>query len=250
MIRLEDITKVFEFKLPRRSMSDFFHPRRERIVAVDSVSLDIKTGEIFGLLGPNGAGKTTIIQMLAGLLKPTSGQILIDGEKMVISHRGIGLMLGDALVYNLLTGRDNLTYSGRLYGVWNLKRRIEELADFFEIGNWMDRYVSDYSLGMKAKLCFARALIHDPPILLLDEPTLGLDPHYALGMRNKIKALHKTIILTTHYMEEADFLSDHVGILHQGRLVAHGSSDMLKERLAHESDPTLTDVFIQMTGKK
>jgi len=134
-----------------------------------------------------------------------------------------------------------------LYGVPDPRRRIREVAEFLEIGDWIHQYVSEYSLGMRVKLCLARALIHNPPILLLDEPTLGLDPHYSLLMRNKIKKLGKTIILTTHYMEEADFLSDRVGILHRGHLVAEGTPACLKGELKKAQSPSLTDVFIKLT---
>lgn len=247
MISVRNVTKAYQYYGPRRSLGSFFFPKYERVIAVRHVNLEIKKGEIYGLLGPNGAGKTTLIKMICGLLKPTSGAIRVNNHEVFGAQREIGLMLGDSMVYHLMTGRDNLDYTARLYAVPDPRRRIREVAQFLEMGNWLDRYVSEYSLGMKVKISLARALIHDPPILLLDEPTLGLDPHFALHMRDKIKALNKTIILTTHYMEEAEFLSDRIGILHRGRLVAEGTAEELKAKIERRASPSLTDVFIQLT---
>lgn len=247
MISINNLTKVFHHYAPKRSLISFLFPKAERLAAVNGVSLEIKEGEIYGLLGPNGAGKTTLIKMICGLLKPTGGEIRVNGNNVFGAQRDIGLMLGDSMVYNLLTGYDNLDYVANLYGIPDPKRRIREVAEFLEIGDWIRQYVSEYSLGMRVKLCLARALIHDPKILLLDEPTLGLDPHYSLHMRNKIRGLHKTIVLTTHYMEEADFLSDRIGILHRGQLVVEGTPGDLKATIESATNPTLTDVFIKVT---
>ncbi|MBI4395375.1 MAG: ABC transporter ATP-binding protein [Candidatus Omnitrophica bacterium] len=247
MISIRNLTKVYYDYGPKRSIRTFFFPERERIVALEHVSLEVKAGEIYALLGPNGAGKTTLIKILCGLLKPSSGEVLIDGNHVFGAQRMIGLVLGDSMVYNLMTGRDNLDYLGHLYRMSDTQKRIRELTGFLEIGEWLDRYVSEYSLGMRLKLCLARALMHDPPVLLLDEPTLGLDPRYALYIRDKIKELGKTIILTTHYMEEAEALSERIAILHRGRLVAEGTARELKDRLKSERDPSLTDVFIALT---
>lgn len=249
MISIRNITKDYSYYGPRRSLASFFFPKREKLVAVDRVNMEIHEGEIYGLLGPNGAGKTTLIKMICGLLKPTSGDLQVHGHGIFGAQREIGLMLGDSMIYHLMTGRDNLDYVARLYGVQHPRRRIKELTELLEIGDWIDRYVSEYSLGMRIKLCLARALAHDPPILLLDEPTLGLDPSYSLTIRNKIKELGKTIILTTHYMEEAEFLSDRIGILHRGRLVAEGEPAKLKGQVEKAQSPTLTDVFIQLTAE-
>lgn len=248
MILVRDVTKVYEYDKPRRSLAAFLFPERERFTAVESVSFQVEAGKIFGLLGPNGAGKTTLIKMMSGLLKPTSGEIQVNGKDVFRAQRDVGLVLGDTLLYNLMTGRDNLEYTARLYGVSDGSERIGELVEFLEMEEpWLDRYVSEYSLGMRVKLCLARALVYDPPVLLLDEPTLGLDPRFALHVRDKIKKLGKTVILTTHYMEEAEFLSDSIGILHRGRLVAEGSPADLKSRIQKEENPTLTDVFLELT---
>lgn len=247
MISVKNVTKVYHYYEARRSIASFLFPKREKVVALDGVSLDIREGEIYGLLGPNGAGKTTLIKMICGLLKVTSGEIRINGNGVFGAQKDIGLLLGDSMIYNLMTGRDNLEYVACLYKVSDCESRIKELTDFLEIGEWLDQYVSEYSLGMKVKLCLARALVHDPPILLLDEPTLGLDPRFAMQMRNKIRELRKTVILTTHYMEEAEFLSDRIGILHRGRFIAEGTPEELKTHLARSESPTMTDVFVTLT---
>jgi ABC-2 type transport system ATP-binding protein len=247
MILLQQVTKTYDYYAGRFSIGSLLFPSAQRIVALDNVCLEIKPGEIYGLLGPNGAGKTTLIKILAGLVKPSSGTARMNGREVFMAQKEMGLMLGDSLVYTLMTGRDNLDYAAHLYGVPNVRKRVEEVAHKLELGDWLDQYVSEYSLGMKVKICLARALIHDPPILLLDEPTLGLDPNFALELRKLIRELKKTIVLTTHYMEEAESLSDRVGILHHGHLVAEGTSGQLKERLAGFENPSLTDVFVELT---
>jgi len=247
MISVDNVSKTFDYSVPKTSFVALIFPKMEKLTAVHRVSLKVQTGEIYGLLGPNGAGKTTLIKMICGLLKPTSGKISIGGKEVYSAQRDIGIMLGSSMIYTLMTGRDNLEYVASLFGIENPRERITELADLLQIGNWIDRYVSEYSLGMRTKLCLARALIHNPSILLLDEPTLGLDPAFALYIRNQIKKIGKTIILTTHYMEEADFLSDRVGIVHHGRLIAEGTPSELKEKIQKRETPSLTDVFIELT---
>jgi len=249
MISVQNVTQIYHYYRPRKSVVSFLFPKRESIVALDRVSLEIKKGEIYGLLGPNGAGKTTLIKIISGLLKPASGTVWVNGTGVFGAQREVGIMFGDSMVYNLLTGRDNLDYVANLYSVRHSGERIKEITDFLEIGDWLDRYVSEYSLGMRVKLCLARALIHDPPILLLDEPTLGLDPHFSLHMRNKIRKLGKTVVLTTHYMEEAEFLSERVGILHRGHLVGEGTPEELKDQIVRSKNPSLTDVFIELTNE-
>ncbi|MBI4373192.1 MAG: ABC transporter ATP-binding protein [Candidatus Omnitrophica bacterium] len=249
MISIREVTKIYEYRASRQSIASFLFPRRERLTALESVNFQVKKGKTFGLLGPNGAGKTTLIKLIAGLLKPTAGGIKVNGKDIFQSQKEVGLVLGDTLLYNVMTGRDNLEYTARLYGICDVDRRIKKLVELLEMEEQsLDRYVSEYSLGMRVKLCLARALVYDPPVLLLDEPTLGLDPRFALHVRDKIKQLGKTIILTTHYMEEAEFLSDSVGILHRGRLVAQGSPADLKNQVQKEENATLTDVFLELTA--
>jgi len=213
----------------------------KKIVALDNLNLEVKKGEIFGLLGPNGAGKTTCIKLLSTLLYPTSGTAYINGfdiRKQEEKVRGIlGVVFGKRMIYHRLTGRDNLNFYGSIYNVPNLKKRIEELAKFFGFER-LDSLVETYSSGMRQQLALMRGLIHDPPILFLDEPTLGLDPNISLKIRWKIKKLReeeKTIILTTHYMVEAEEMCDRIGILNQGKLVAIDTPQGLRRKIPQKN---------------
>ncbi|MBU4274302.1 ABC transporter ATP-binding protein [Patescibacteria group bacterium] len=245
MIQIKNLTKTYLIKKRDRGFS-FGRPKRF-FNALDDINLEIKEGEVFGLLGPNGAGKTTLIKIISGLLQPTSGWVKIDNKPVEEVRGKIGLMLGYTMIYYRITGYDNLEYFARLYNVKNFKSRIKELAEFLGLENWLDEYVEHYSTGMKSKLALARALIHNPDILLLDEPTLGLDPHIAIDVRKKIKQMKKTIILTTHYMEEADQLSDRIGFLNQGKLIKVGTPQDLKQIMGREKEISLEDVFIKLT---
>ncbi len=204
MIQIQNLKKVFTYYKPRKSIRSWFFPEKKEITALNNVSIKIKTGEIYGLLGPNGAGKTSLMKIICGLLKPTAGVVLVNDKEVFAAQREIGLMLGDSMVYALMTGRDNLEYTASLYGVSDTEGRIQTLADFFEIGDWLDRYVSDYSLGMRIKLCLARALVHDPFIILADEPSGNLDLGTAyglLGLLRKINSRGTTVLMATHNYE-------------------------------------------------
>ena len=193
------------------------------IVAVDKLNLEVEEGEIFGLLGPNGAGKTTTILMLCTILKPTSGSAKINGYDIVKQpnevRKSIGIVFQDPSLDDRLTGRENLEMHAALYKVpKNIRRkRIEEVLELVELTDRADSLVKTYSGGMKRRLEIARGLIHYPKVLFLDEPTLGLDPQTREHIWRYIKELAKreniTIILTTHYMEEADFLCDRIAII-------------------------------------
>lgn len=251
MIQIEGVTKEFRLRDGSKGgLRSIFAKKERTIRAVDNLSLKLKEGEIFGLLGPNGAGKTTLTKMLCGLLEPSSGRILIDGGSVEENKYKIGLMLGNTMKYNRLTGRDNLEFFASLYNVGDSKERIDEVAGFLEISDFLDDYVEVYSTGMKTKLSLARILVHDPQILILDEPTLGLDPHISLIIRDKIlemKGMGKTILLTTHYMDEADHLCSRIGLLNKGRLVKVGTAGKLKDSVGKEG-ANLSDVFIKLTG--
>jgi len=216
---------------------------RAEILAVDHVDLRIHRGELFGLLGPNGAGKTTTIRMLCTLLEPTSGAARIMGADVVTAseevRRQIGVVLmGERSIYWKLTGRENLHYFAALYHVPKAvaQQRIAALLDEVELTARADDLVERYSTGMRQRLALVKAMVHDPPILLLDEPTTGLDPQAARNIRERIRYLHrnegKTIILTTHYMEEADQLCERVGIIDHGRIIALDSPQALKRSLS------------------
>lgn len=223
--------------------------------AVDHISFTIARGEIFGFLGPNGAGKTTTIKMLTGQLPPSSGsaRVLhydIVKEREALQAR-IGVVFESQNVYERMSGRDNLRFAGKLYGVDG--KRVDEMLDLLGLAPHADRKVKTYSNGMKQRLVIARALLHEPDLLFLDEPTRGLDPNVARDIRqfiDELAASGVTVFLTTHYMEEADRLSDRVAILHRGRIVDLDAPANLKARHGATSDATLEDVFITLTGSE
>src|SRR5918994_2133071 len=210
-----------------------------KIVAVDHVSLEIHEGEVFGLLGQNGAGKTTIIHMLATLLKPTSGTAQINGYDIVKNsskvRKNIGIVFQAPSSDDMLTGFENLKIHSYLYGVPSELRvkRINELLKLVGLYERKDDIVKKYSGGMRRRLEIARGLLHKPKVIFLDEPTLGLDPNSRKSMWDYIKKLVQeekiTIILTTHYMEEADTLCDRIGIIDRGKIIALGTPSRLKE---------------------
>jgi ABC-2 type transport system ATP-binding protein len=209
--------------------------------AVNGVDLEIERGEIFGLLGPNGAGKSTTIRMLCTLLEPTSGTAKVNGFDVVKQanevRRNLGTVLaGERSIYWKLSGRENLEYFAALYHIPPAiaKKRVNELIERMEIKDRSNELVEKYSTGMRQRIAIAKALLARPPILLLDEPTLGLDPQAARNLRELIAQLKQeghTILLTTHYMEEADQLSDRIGIIDQGKVIALDTPENLKRRI-------------------
>jgi len=210
------------------------------IRAVDGISLEIKYGEIFALLGPNGAGKTTTISILATLLKPTEGKAKVNGYDVVSQaakvRQSIGIVFQDPSLDDRLTARENLDIHGRLYHMKKeeRKRRIKEVLEMVELLDRADSIVKTFSGGMRRRLEIARGLMHKPRILFLDEPTLGLDPQTRRHIWEYIEKLREegvTILLTTHYMEEADYLADRVAIIDRGKIVALGSPAELKDSI-------------------
>ncbi len=211
------------------------------VAAVDGVSFQIEQGEIFGLLGPNGAGKSTTIRMLCTLLEPTSGTARVNGFDIVKNatqaRQNLGTLLaGERSIYWKLTARENLEYFAALYHIPPdvAKKRINHLLERMELSGRADELVEKFSTGMKQRVAISKALVANPPILLLDEPTLGLDPQAARNLRELISQLKQeghTILLTTHYMEEADLLSDRIGIIDQGKIIALDTPDRLKEHI-------------------
>jgi ABC-2 type transport system ATP-binding protein len=224
------------------------------LCAVDRISFTVEPGEIFGFLGPNGAGKTTTIKMLTGQLRPTSGEAQVVGCDVVEERQElkpqIGVVFEYQNIYERLSAKDNLIFSARLYGV-DKKRVDEVLTQVGLMGRERDK-IKTYSNGMKQRLLIARGLLHEPKVLFLDEPTRGLDPGVARDIRAIIADLAKegvTVFLTTHYMEEADRLSDRVAIIDQGRIVALDTPEQLKKQHGDGEKITLEDVFIKLTGK-
>jgi len=226
--------------------------------AVNGVSFDVNQGEIFGLLGPNGAGKTTTIKMLCTLLLPSEGKAEVDGHDVVKEanevRKKIGVVTEKLIAYDRLTPIENLSIFGQLYDMDSktLKERIEELLKLVELWDFRKRFVGNFSSGMRQRFNIVRALIHDPDIIFLDEPTVGLDPTTAHNIRRLITQLNKerkkTILLTTHYMDEADRLSDRIGIMDYGKIIALDTPQNLKASVG--SDATLEDAFIKLTGVK
>jgi len=222
--------------------------------AVDGISFEVEAGEIFGFLGPNGAGKTTTIKMLTGQLRPTSGKAQVMGCDVVTERQQlkpqIGVVFESQNIYERLSARDNLRFFARLYRI--KKARVEQvLAQVGLTGRARDK-VKAYSNGMKQRLLIARGLLHEPKVLFLDEPTKGLDPNVARDIRAIVTDLAKqgmTIFLTTHYMEEADQLSDRVAIIDQGRIVALDTPERLKAEHGAGEKTTLEDVFVKLTGR-
>ena len=223
--------------------------------AVDGLNLTIPEGEVFGLLGPNGSGKTTTINCLTGLLMPTAGRVSVEGFDVRTQGdeaRGVmGVSPQETAVYSYLTGRENVELFGELQSV--PRKTLEERTDYVieKVGLMEEagRRVGKYSGGMKRRVSIAMALVADPKVVLLDEPTVGMDPQarravwdFVLDLRDR----GKTVLVTTHYMEEAQELCDEVGIIDHGKLIASGSPDALK---AEYGAKDLEDVFIQLTGR-
>ena len=201
----------------------------DSLIAVDGISFEIRRGEIFGLLGPNGAGKTTTISMLAGILPPTAGEIVVDGHDASQAgaevKRALGVVPQELAIYPKLTGKENLDFFGELYGIGrrDLDRRTLQMLDLVGLADRAGSRAETYSGGMKRRLNLAIGLMHNPRLLLLDEPTVGVDPQSRNHIFEGVRALNKqglTILYTSHYMEEVEALCDRVGIMDGGRLVA------------------------------
>jgi ABC-2 type transport system ATP-binding protein len=219
-------------------------------VAVDSITFDIKKGEVFGLLGPNGAGKSTTIRMLSTLTRPTKGTATIGGFDVVKQdtevRKLIGIVSEKMIMYNRLTARENLWFFGSLFGMPRdaLSDRIAELLKLVQLTKWEKAQVGTFSTGMKQKINIIRALLNMPQVLFLDEPTLGLDPQSTVEIREFVKKLNQehntTILLTTHMMAEADLLCDRIGIIDRGKIVALDTSTNLKNAIADANTTILT----------
>jgi ABC-2 type transport system ATP-binding protein len=211
------------------------------IKAVDTIDFEVGEGEIFGFLGPNGAGKTTTIKILNTLLKPTSGTAIVAGFDVVKSpadvRKSIGYVAQDIGVDEHATGRENLTLYGHFYRLENktIMQRVKEIFELVDLIGYEDKMVSSYSGGMRKRLDIAMGLIHQPKIIFLDEPTVGLDPqtrvHIWDYIRKLAKSMNVTIFLTTHYMEEADQLADRVAIIDLGKIITSGTPDELKRSI-------------------
>ena len=217
----------------------FQDPERGRVEAVREVELHCRRGEIYGLLGPNGAGKTTTLRMLSTILAPTSGTAEIDGvdvvEDPLEARRRIGFLSTSTGLYPRLTARETLRYFGKLHGIGEgpLEAPVEELVEAFDMGAFADGRCEAFSTGQKQKVSIARAVLHDPPVLILDEPTTGLDILASSAMIDFIessRARGTCILFSTHIMSEAERLCDRIGVIYGGRLLAEGTLAELQER--------------------
>ena len=243
MIQVEHLSKAF---------LDY---RRGWIPAVDDVSFECKSGEIFGLLGPNGAGKTTTLRILSTVLRPTAGRAIVAGHDVVLEpeevRTRIGFMSANTGVYDRMTAWELVEYFGRLYGIDRepLRGRMEQLFEWLQMDDFRDVLGSKMSTGMRQKVSIARTIIHDPPVLIFDEPTSGLDVLVARAVLLKIAELRdrgKTIIFSTHSMQEVSKLCDRVAIIYKGRLQAEGRPLELLDRFGQ---PDLEELFFHLVER-
>jgi len=238
MIKLQHLTKQFG-----------------SFTAVDDLSVDVDTGEFYGFLGPNGAGKTTTIKMMVGLFTPTSGKIFINGfdlEKQTNEAKiCTGYIPDQPFLYDKLTGREFLFFSAGLYKMEHqkTKEKIDEFTDHFEIGSWINRRTENYSQGMRQRIVICAALLHEPKVLIVDEPMVGLDPRSVHIIKRTLKQKSKegmSIFMSTHSLQIAEELCDRIGIIKEGRLVFEDNVDEL-QKLKDKSDGNFESVFLELT---
>ena len=238
MLRVENLTKKFK-----------------KVTAVDNVSFEVNPGEIIGLLGENGAGKTTTLRMIATMLKPTSGNAMIDGYNIIDNpnkiRERIGILFGgDVALYDRLTGRENMIYFAKLNGMSDLEadQAVNKITSELEMSDYIDRPVGKYSRGMKQKVSLARSIIHQPDVMLFDEPSTGLDVLSSKLIHDfilKCKKDNKAIVFSSHNMYETEKLCDRIIIIHKGKIVASGTIEQLKKDYQKDS---LEDLFIECIG--
>jgi ABC-2 type transport system ATP-binding protein len=225
------------------------------LAAVDSLSLEVPRGEVFGFLGPNGAGKTTTIRMMMGILRPSSGQVFLGGHDVEQEPQKAKALAGfipdRPFIYEKLTGHEFLQFVGKLHHVesQHLQRRIAELLDHLELTRWKDELVESYSHGMKQRLVVCGALIHEPPILVVDEPMVGMDPRGSRTLKDLFRSLAEsgtTIFLSTHSINVAEEVCHRIGIIQRGRLIACGTMMDLQSQ-AKNRNGNLESVFLELT---
>jgi ABC-2 type transport system ATP-binding protein len=230
--------------------------RYGNITAVSEINLTIPNGQLFGFLGPNGAGKTTTIKTLVGLLKPTSGVVRIEGfdvqKQPLEAKRVVGFIPDKPFIYEKLTGKEFLQFTAGLYQVEprSVDERIAQLLDMFELSDWDDELVESYSHGMRQKLVMSAALIHQPQVIVVDEPMVGLDPKGARLVKKIFRELcdnGTTIFMSTHTLEIAEQMCDHIAIIQKGQIIAQGTIEEL-HRLAQTTKTNLEDIFLELTG--
>jgi ABC-2 type transport system ATP-binding protein len=225
------------------------------LVAVDALDLSVEPGELFVFLGPNGAGKTTTIKILTCLLQPTSGEALVGGINVVESPNAVKKVMGylpeNPFLYEKLSGREFLQFVAEMHGVQNKREKIGKFMELFELSSAADDLIEGYSLGMRKKVAIGAALIHDPKILFLDEPTGGLDPKSARMMKDLLQDLRSrgiTVFMTTHILEVAEQMCDRVGIINHGKLVKVGTIEELRSEAQETASGSLEEIFLELTG--
>ncbi len=237
-------------------LSKTFQSGQRSLLAVDEVSFTVVKGEVYGLLGPNGAGKTTMMRMILGLLKPDLGFAQIDGHRSDQQpdevKRKVGFVSASAGVYQWLTGREMLSFFGEIYGLSSseIVSKIDELTEILKLGEFLNQGCATLSTGQKQRLSLARALIHDPPVMILDEPTLGLDVVGSQVIFNYIDVLKersKAIILCTHRLEQAQRVCSRFGLLHKGKMVLEGTLAELKSQTGRND---LVEMFVDLIDEK
>jgi sodium transport system ATP-binding protein len=242
MIEADSLTKHFKDK------------KRGVVHAVEDLTLRCEPGQIYGLLGANGAGKTTALRMLATLLKPTRGSARVTGHDVVAEspavRREVGFLAASTALYGRLTARELVAYFGRLSGMDEpaIRARVSELADQLDMHDFLDRRCDKFSTGMKQKTSIARTLVHDPAVMIFDEPTLGLDVMTARAIVKFVRACReagKTVIYSSHVMSEIEKLCDRIGIIHDGCLVAEGT---LAELQARFGETDMEEIFVKAVG--
>ncbi len=223
--------------------------------AVDHVSFRVARGRFFGFLGPNGAGKSTTIRMLTGLLRPTSGDAVVEGARLSLDllgvKRRIGVLTEDLALYERLTGEEHLLFAARMHRLERdeARRRTEELLEFLSLADERSKLVVDYSLGMRKKLALACALVHNPQVLFLDEPLNGIDPvsgRVVMDLLQRLARKGVTLFFTSHVLDVVERLCDEVAIIDRGRIVAQGSLDQIRSQRAFAGDASLEDVFLKL----
>ena len=261
MIEVKNLCKSFtrvvkDDSSNKKRKSKKIKTKKEEFLAVDNVSFNAEKGEILGILGPNGAGKTTLLRMLGGILTPTSGSIKIAGADYSIdkniAKKEIGYLSGNTKLYNRLSPRELLTTFASLYEMpkEDIEISIEEISKIMDMEQFIDNRIENLSTGQTQRTSIARCLIHSPQIYIFDEPTLGLDvisSKSIIDFMKSEKEKGKTVLYSTHYMEEAETLCDKIIMIHQGKIIASGSAKSLKE----ESETTnLRDLFIKLASER
>ena len=226
-----------------------------KFTAVDGITLDVKPGEIHGFLGPNGAGKTTTLRMIAGLLKPTSGRVVVNGHDIgaepELAKASLGFIPDRPFIYEKLTAGEFLRFHGGLYGLdGGVTERVHEMLDLFELRRWENELVESFSHGMKQRLVMCAAFLHRPQAIAVDEPMVGLDPRGARLIKDIFRRMSErgvAILMSTHTLEVAQEMCQRISIILRGKIIAQGTVDDVK-RLAGGGDDQLTSVFLKLTG--